>query len=130
MIGGAAGLFVSFFILGFLFYSQQAGVVFLLLLLTSISIYAATLAPITWVLLSELFPIEHRSQMLGWSVSALWVACFLLTITFKPMSVAMGIANTFWLYGAISLLGSVVMFFALPETKGKSLEMLEVRLEQ
>jgi SP family sugar porter-like MFS transporter len=129
MVGGAMGLFVSFFVLGVLFFNQQAGVVFLLLLLTSISIYAATLAPITWVLLSELFPIEHRSRMLGWSVSALWIACFLLTITFKPMSVAMGIANTFWLYSAICLIGSTVMFFALPETKGKSLEMLQTRIE-
>ncbi|QEG23409.1 sugar porter family MFS transporter [Mariniblastus fucicola] len=129
MIGGAMGLFVAFSILGFLFFSQQAGVIFLLLLLVSISIYAATLAPITWVLLSELFPIEHRSQMLSWSVSALWVACFLLTITFKPMSVAMGIASTFWLYSAICLTGAVLMFFVLPETKGKSLEMLEAKLE-
>ena len=55
MIGGAVGLFVSFFVLGFLFFNQQSGVIFLLLLLTSIAIYAATLAPVTWVLLSELF---------------------------------------------------------------------------
>lgn len=130
MIGGAAGLFASFFVLGFLFFNQQSGVIFLLLLLTSIAIYAATLAPVTWVLLSELFPIEYRSQMLGWSVSALWIACFLLTITFKPLSVAMGIASTFWLYSAICFVGAVVMFVALPETKGKSLEMLEVRIEQ
>ncbi|MEM9412809.1 MAG: MFS transporter, partial [Planctomycetota bacterium] len=77
------------------------------------------------VLLSELFPTEQRSRMLGWSVSALWIACFLLTVTFKPMSVAMGLANTFWLYSAICLFGGVIMYFALPETKGKSLETLE-----
>ena len=68
--------------------------------------------------------------MLGWSVSALWTACFLLTITFKPMSVSLGIANTFWLYSAICFAGAVVMMVALPETKGKSLEMLEARIEQ
>lgn len=128
MIGGSLGLFGSFFVLGFLFFNQQAGVIFLLLLLVSISIYAATLAPVTWVLLSELFPIEHRSRMLGWSVSSLWVACFLLTITFKPLSVAMGIANTFWLYSAVCLLGSTVLFIALPETKGQSLETLQARI--
>ena len=59
------------------------------------------------------------------AVSALWMACFLLTISFKPINVALGAAGTFWLYGAICLVGFVVMYFHVPETKGRTLEEIE-----
>lgn len=87
-----------------------------------------TLAPITWVLLSEIFPNRIRGAAMSLCVSALWIACFALTVTFKPINVALGAAGTFWLYGAICLVGFIVIKRMVPETKGKSLEDIENKL--
>ena len=59
------------------------------------------------------------------AVSALWLACFLLTFTFPMLNAQLGAAGTFFLYAAICVLGFVFTFFKLPEPKNKSLEQIE-----
>ena len=59
------------------------------------------------------------------AVSALWIACFILTYTFPILNGALGTATTFWLYAAICFAGFVFVFCKVPETKGKSLEEIE-----
>ncbi len=125
MLFGAAGLAVSYAILGACYFYELQGNLVLVVVLIAIAIYAMTLAPITWVLLSEIFPNQIRGAAMSVCVSALWVACFLLTITFKPINVAFGAAGTFWLYGAICLAGSILLFSFVPETKGRSLESIQ-----
>ena len=128
MLMGAGGLMVTYAILGACYYYGMKGPIVLAVVLTAIACYAMTLAPITWVLLSEIFPNRIRGAAMSLCVSALWIACFALTATFKPINVALGAAGTFWLYGAICLVGLVVMYFRVPETKGKSLEDIERQL--
>lgn len=128
MLLGSGGLMVTYAILGACYYFGLQGVVVIAVVLTAIAIYAMTLAPITWVLLSEIFPNRIRGAAMSLCVSSLWIACFLLTVTFKPINVALGAAGTFWLYGAICLVGFAVLFFKVPETKGKSLEDIEREL--
>lgn len=93
------------------------------------SFYAMTLAPIAWVLISEIFPNRIRGAGVSLAVSSLWIACFGLTISFKPINVALGAAGTFWLYGAICLVGFLVMLKFVPETKGRTLEEIEALFE-
>ncbi|MBK1875933.1 sugar porter family MFS transporter [Pelagicoccus mobilis] len=128
MLLGSGGLMVTYAILGACYYFELKGVVVLVVVLTAIACYAMTLAPITWVLLSELFPNRIRGAAMSLCVSALWIACFGLTVSFKPINVSLGAAGTFWLYGAICLLGFVVLKRFVPETKGKSLEDIEREL--
>jgi SP family sugar porter-like MFS transporter len=97
----------------------------LVVVLAAIACYAMTLAPITWVLISEIFPNRIRGAAVSLAVSALWIACFVLTISFKPINVALGAAGTFWLYGAICLVGFLFLFRFVPETKGRTLEEIE-----
>jgi SP family sugar porter-like MFS transporter len=59
------------------------------------------------------------------AVSALWLACFLLTFTFPMLNAKLGAAGTFFLYAAICVAGFVFIFYKLPETKGKTLEQIE-----
>ena len=59
------------------------------------------------------------------AVSALWIACFILTYTFPILNAKLGPAGTFWLYAAICVAGFIYIFVKLPETKNKSLEQLE-----
>ena len=98
--------------------------------LLAIASYAMSLAPITWVLISELFPNRIRGAAVAVAVSALWIACFLLTYTFPFLNAALGVSGTFWLYAAICIAGFVFVWFRVPETKGKSLELIEQELTQ
>jgi len=97
----------------------------LLLVLAAIGCYAMSLAPVTWVVISEIFPNRIRGAAMSVAVSALWIACFLLTYTFPILNAKLGPAGTFWLYAAICVLGFLYIFAKLPETKGKTLEQIE-----
>ena len=97
----------------------------LILVVSAIACYAMTLAPVTWVILSEIFPNRIRETAMSISVSALWTACAALTLTFPYLQAGLGTAGTFWLYGAICLGSLFFLAKALPETKGRSLEEIE-----
>jgi len=62
------------------------------------------------------------------AVASLWLACFLLTYTFPILNAELGPARTFWVYAAICLGGYWYIKVRLPETKGKTLEQIEVEL--
>ncbi|MEL7500585.1 MAG: sugar porter family MFS transporter [Planctomycetota bacterium] len=128
MLLGAIGLFACFACLGASLQFDLPGPLTVICLLAAISIYAMTLAPVTWVLLSELYPVSARGTMMSISVSALWLACFVLTITFKPFIAGMGAATTFWLYSLICFVGALFVYVQVPETRGKSLEHIEAEL--
>ncbi|MDP5210800.1 sugar porter family MFS transporter [Microbulbifer sp. 2205BS26-8] len=128
MLLGSGGLAVIYALMGACYFFEVQGVGVLLVILLAIACYAMTLAPVTWVLLSELFPNRVRSMAMGLSVAALWVASFLLTYSFKPINSGLGAAGTFWLYGLICTIGFLIIFARLPETKGKSLEEIEREL--
>ena len=87
--------------------------------------YSMSLAPVTWVVISEIFPNRIRGAAMSVAVSALWIACFILTYTFPMLNARLGPAGTFGLYGVICVFGFVYIRFNLPETKGKTLEEIE-----
>ncbi len=128
MLFGAAGLAVTYLLLGSAFYFQLKGVAVLSLVVIAIAVYAISLAPITWVILSEIFPNRIRGAAMALATFALWVACFILTFTFPLLNEALGASGTFWVYATICLLGFVFVLLKLPETKGKSLEEIEKEL--
>ena len=72
--------------------------------------------------MSELFPIENRHQLSTVSTSFNLCCTFLVVRTFPDMSDAMGLAGVYALYATCSLAAVVFVFFALPETKGRTLE--------
>jgi SP family arabinose:H+ symporter-like MFS transporter len=128
MLIGSIGLFFIYAALGACYYFEITGLAVLGLVIASISCYAMTLAPITWVVLSEIFPTKIRAMAMAVSTFALWTACFVLTYTFPVLNSSLGSYGTFWLYGVICLLGFVFLRISLPETKGKSLEEIENEL--
>jgi SP family sugar porter-like MFS transporter len=100
----------------------------LLLVLAAIACYSMSLAPITWVVISEIFPNRIRGAAMAVAVFSLWTACFILTYTFPKLNRHLGAAGTFWLYAAICVVGFIFIKLKLPETKGKSLEEIEKEL--
>jgi len=100
----------------------------LVLVVTAIACYAMSLAPITWVVISELFPNRIRGAAMSVAVFSLWVGCTTLTFVFPILNRNLGPHGAFWLYGAVCVVGFVVILRELPETKGKSLEDIEREL--
>lgn len=125
MLLGTIGLTSIYAVLGLGYYFQVTGIAMLILVVMAIACYAMTLAPITWVVISELFPNKVRAKAMAVSTFALWTACFILTFSFPLLNKGLGSYGTFWLYGLICLGGFFFMKKYLPETKGKTLEEIE-----
>ncbi|PTY01143.1 sugar porter family MFS transporter [Opitutus sp. ER46] len=125
MLFGAGALAVVYVVLGAGYALHSQGVHMLGLVLLAIGCYAMSLAPVTWVVISETFPNRVRGLAMSIAVGCLWVACFVLTYTFPLLNRAVGAAGTFWIYAAVCALGFAFVFFRLPETKGRSLEEIE-----
>lgn len=125
MLFGAAGLAIVYITMGFCYRGGVQGLPLLLLVLAAIGCYAMTLAPVTWVVISEIFPNRIRGAAMSVAVTSLWAACFVLTYTFPILNKRIGAAGTFWLYAAVCVVGLVYILRALPETKQKSLETIE-----
>lgn len=128
MLFGSIGLATVYAILGGAYYFEFTGWPVLLLVIIAIGIYAMSLAPITWVVLSEIFPNRLRGLAMSIATFSLWVASFILTFTFPILNNALGASGTFWVYSGICVLGFLFIQKNLPETKGKSLEEIEVEL--
>jgi MFS transporter, SP family, xylose:H+ symportor len=125
MLFGCASIALSHTLLGFTYRFGIQGLPILLITLCTIACYALSLAPVTWVLISEIFPNRIRGLAVSISVSALWIASFLLTFTFPILSRHLGPAGTFWIYAGICLCGFFFVLARVPETKGKTLEEIE-----
>lgn len=128
MLIGAGGLAGIYLILGICYYIQVNGILMVILVVLAIACYAMSLGPVTWVLLSEIFPNRVRAVAVATGTFALWVASFTLTYTFPFLNASLGTSGTFWIYTIICAAGFLFFLFKLPETKGKSLEELEKEL--
>jgi len=128
MLLGAGGLAVIYTALGGCYAGGVKGLPTLLLVLAAIGCYAMSLAPVTWVIISEIFPNRIRGAAMSAAVASLWIACFILTYTFPILNARLGPAGTFWLYAVICLAGYLFILAKLPETRGRTLEQLERQL--
>jgi len=128
MLLGAGGLAAIYAVVGSMYFFHIQGLPLLIMVVVAIACYAMSLAPVTWVVLSEIFPNRIRGVAMSIATFALWSACFILTYTFPLLNLALKASGTFWLYGFICLLGFWFIKRKLPETKGKSLELIEKEL--
>lgn len=125
---GTAAMAIIYGGIGYCFYVDYNGFVIVLLVLANVMFYSFTLAPLLWVVLSEIFPNRIRGAAMSIAAFAHWVGNFTLTFSFPTIKENLGWANNFWLYGLICALGFFILFRILPETKGKTLEQIEHEL--
>jgi len=125
MLLGAGGLAVIFAVVGTMYFLKLQGLPLLVMVVAAIACYAMSLAPVTWVVLSEIFPNRIRGTAMAIATFSLWSACFVLTYTFPLLNSLLSASGTFWVYGFICILGFWFILKKLPETKGKSLEQIE-----
>ncbi|MDF2157248.1 sugar porter family MFS transporter [Algoriphagus sp. CAU 1675] len=128
LLVGTSAMAVLYGLIGYTFYIEQGGNLVVGLVLSNVMFYSFTLAPLLWVVLAEIFPTRIRGAAISIGALAHWLGNFTLTYFFPAIQENLGWANNFWLYGGICAFGFVVLYFLLPETKGKSLEQLEKEL--
>ena len=124
MLTGAIGLAILYLLIAQ--FLQTDPVLSTVLLLMAIGLYASSLAPVTWVLISEIFPGKVRSEATTIAVICLWSAYFILTFTFPILSQWMGgVANTFYIYTGICIIAALFIWRKVKETKGLTLEEMD-----
>jgi MFS transporter, SP family, xylose:H+ symportor len=128
MLTGCAGIAVCHALLGLGYLLGLPGIFILILSLAAMGFYGMSLAPVAWVLISEIFPNRIRGAAVAVAAGSLWIACFVLIFTFPYLKDLLTISGAVWLYGAICLVGFAVVFRYVPETKGKTLEQIEREL--
>lgn len=128
MLAGTALLAIIYIFIGYMFKQNIMGLPIVLLTLALVAVYSLTLAPVVWVILSEIFPNRIRGAAMSIAAIFLWIGNFSLTFSFPTVKENLGWANNFWLYAVICIVGFIILYFKLPETKGKSLEQIEREL--
>lgn len=129
LLWGAVGMTIS---LGYLTYAftqpVQNGMMVLIALLLYISFFAASFAPVMWVIISEIYPNHIKGTAMSFSTAVSWL-CTFLTIQFTPvMQGVLGMSWFFAIFCFFSILAFIFVQFRIPETKGKTLEELENEL--
>lgn len=120
------GMGLAYVLLGLFFYLDKLeGYGVLIICMSTVALYAIGLAPLTWVVVSEIFPTRIRGLAMSLASFVLWVGCYLLTLTFPMLMQSLGGSGTFWLYSLICLAGALFIWKYIPETKGKTLEEIE-----
>ncbi|MGP8226226.1 MAG: D-xylose transporter XylE [Terracidiphilus sp.] len=128
---GALVMAVSMITLGVNFWLGGHGMIALIAMLVYTAGFAVSWGPVTWVLLSEIFPNKIRGKAMAVAVAAQWIANFLVSWTFPIINDSPYMVQHFnhgfayWIYGGMSILAALFMWRFVPETKGRSLEQME-----
>jgi SP family xylose:H+ symportor-like MFS transporter len=125
MLIGAGGLSIIYVVLALLLKNHAAAGTISILVLVAIALYATSLAPVTWVLIAEIFPNQVRSKATSVAVISLWAAYFVLVFTFPILAEQLGAYGPFYMYAVICVLGFLFVRARVKETKGKTLEEIE-----
>ena len=131
MMIGSTGMGICLLAMGVAAYVQTTGLWMLLFILGYIACFALSVGPVTWVILSEIFPTRIRGRAMAIATVCLWIANYIISQTFPMMDGNAWLVETFhrgfpfWLYGAFCVVLLVFVWRLVPETKGKTLEEIE-----
>ncbi len=129
LLWGAAGMIISLAYLSWEFTKPSPfGIGVLAALLVYISFFAASFAPVMWVIISEVYPNRIKGVAMSFSTAVSWL-CTFLTVYFAPViQGTLGLNHLFGIFAVFSVLAFVFVKIWIPETKGKSLEEIEKEL--
>jgi len=130
-IFGALIMAVSMVALGSAFWLGGRGMLALISMLVYTAGFAVSWGPVTWVLLSEIFPNQIRGKAMALAVAMQWIANYLVSWSFPILDKNPYLVNHFhhgfayWIYGVMGILAALFMWRMVPETKGRTLEQME-----
>jgi SP family xylose:H+ symportor-like MFS transporter len=131
MMIGSVGMGLSLLGMGLMAYIQKTDLWVLLFILGYIACFALSVGPVTWVILSEIFPTRIRGRAMAIATVCLWVANYVVSQTFPMMDENNWLlekfhhAFPFWVYGVFCVVLVSFVWRFVPETKGKTLEEIE-----
>ena len=129
---GLIGMIISLAILGIAFVlpslSSSLGLLAVISLMLYVGSFAIGLGPVFWLMISEIYPLRIRGRAMSTATIVNWGTNLLVAITFLSLIQLIGTPGTFWLYSIIGIIAWVFVYFLVPETKGKSLEEIEMQL--
>lgn len=127
LIVGLIGMSLSLGVLGigFLQTTGAASIISIVSLMCYVSFFAIGLGPVTWLIISEIYPMGIRGRAMGIAIFANWTCNYIVSLTFLNLIDFFGKSGTFWFYGVICLLGLWFVIKKIPETKGKELKEIQ-----
>lgn len=123
---GTMGMVVTLVMLAISFYLKMEGIFTLICILLFIAFFASCIGPVFWTLLSEIFPNKIRGKALAFASFTQWIFNFLVVLLFPHFLASMGGAKTFLFLAEMAFLQWLFTYLYVPETKGKSLEEIEL----
>ncbi|WP_207494787.1 D-xylose transporter XylE [Aridibaculum aurantiacum] len=124
LIVGSIGMAIGMFAIAALSYYEIIGISTLVFIIIYTASFMMSWGPITWVLISEIFPNKIRGKAVAVAVAAQWAANYFISSTYPSMMEFSG-AFTYGFYGVMSVLSLLFVWKMVPETKGKTLEQME-----
>jgi MFS transporter, SP family, arabinose:H+ symporter len=127
LLTGCAGMALGLFLLGLVFACDLNGIVVLVIYALCVGAYVTSLAPLAWVIMSEIFPTRIRGRAMSIATVSLWLASYLGVQAFPPLVAFLedqfgSAAGVFWIYACVSAFALVFVWQIVPETKGRTLE--------
>jgi SP family facilitated glucose transporter-like MFS transporter 8 len=99
---------------------------------TSVCLFIITFSlgygPIPWMMVGELFAPQIKGFASSLSCVLNWILAFIVTRFYSDLALSFGTHTTFWIFSVISVIGTVFVFFLVPETKGKTLDEIQKEL--
>ncbi|ESQ42459.1 hypothetical protein EUTSA_v10013139mg [Eutrema salsugineum] len=131
LIGGVSGIALSLFLLS-AYYKFLGGypLVAVGALLLYVGCYQISFGPISWLMVSEIFPLRTRGRGISLAVLTNFGSNAIVTFAFSPLKEYLGAENLFLLFGAIALVSLLFVILVVPETKGLSLEEIESKISK
>jgi SP family galactose:H+ symporter-like MFS transporter len=130
LYGGVGGMMVALFALAYAFSQGQGpatGGITLAALMVYVGCFAFSLGPITWLLISEIYPLRVRGRAMSIATLANWAANFVVSLVFLTMIHALGSPLTFSIYGVLCAVTIWFVRVFVRETKSLELESISIR---
>lgn len=124
---GVCGMAISLGFLASAFFLQSAMIqkIAVISLMAYIASFAIGLGPVTWVIISEIYPMKVRGKAMTIATFINWFFNYLVSLTFLDLITSIGSGGAFLLYATISICAFWFIYRYIPETNGKSLEEIE-----
>lgn len=122
---GTAGATVSLFLTGLCFYVDSAGILLLISALSFLAFFSFSIGPLKFVIASEIFPNKIRGRALGISILTMWISDAIVGQLMPVSLEELGTGVTFWIFSGFCFVAFWVIYYLIPETKGKTLEEIQ-----
>ena len=131
LLVGSAGMTLSLTLLSTLFLKRNSinDAIACFSLISYVAFFAMSLGPVTWVVLSEIFPLSIRGSGMAIAIACNWLANYVVALTFPDLIQRFGVSIVFALFGSLYLLAFLFIYRFIPETKGKTLEEIETMVK-